>query len=302
MTRAIAADGHALVVTDQNVDGYVATLRPADGSPPVRLGEGDGFGLSPDGKWSFAVTHSSPARRALPHGDGPLDRDAEPRAAHAQLPRWLPDGRIVMFAHTAGRGLNRGYVFDRRTMAPPRAFTDEGVEPVRYWVFPASPDSARVVARDSQGRLVAYRVDGAGAPEPITGLSAQDLPIEWTADGRALFVARYGELPWRVRRHEIASGRETPWTEIAPTQLAGARLEPGVPHPGRPLPGPFLLADARRPLRGEPDPLGTRPPPGKSRVLTRGASMAAPQCAGSGAGRSRSTDGLERLPAHPIRR
>ena len=69
----------------------------------------------------------------------------------------------------------------------------------------------------------AYRVDG-GSPEPIAGLSAPDLPLEWSADGRALFVARPGELPWRIRRHELASGRETPWTEIAPGQMAGARL------------------------------------------------------------------------------
>ena len=69
----------------------------------------------------------------------------------------------------------------------------------------------------------AYRIDG-GPPEPIAGLSPLDLPLEWSADGRALFVARQGELPFRIRRHELTTGRETPWTEVAPGQLAGARL------------------------------------------------------------------------------
>jgi Tol biopolymer transport system component len=225
MTRAISLDGHALVVTDQNVDGYAAALRLADGSPPVRLGEGDSFGLSPDGRWALAVTQLPPRRVVLhPTGTGSSLEMPNPEQLMPDFPRWLPDGRIVMFAHTPGRGLNRGYVFDPRTKTPPRAFTDEGVEPQRYWMIPVSPDSTRVVARSPQGQLGAYRVDGSGPPEPINGLSPQDVAIEWTADGRALFVARYGELPWRVRRHEIASGRETPWTEIAPTQLAGARL------------------------------------------------------------------------------
>jgi hypothetical protein len=59
---------------------------------------------------------------------------------------------------------------------------------------------------------------------PIPNLSPLDVPLEWTADGRALFVARAGELPWRIRRHELATGRETPWIEVAPGQMAGARL------------------------------------------------------------------------------
>jgi hypothetical protein len=114
-------------------------------------------------------------------------------------------------------------VIDPRDGRPPRPFTPESVEPVRWWLIPASADGARILARDAEGRLNAYRIDG-GAPEPIEGVSPLDTPLGWTADGRALLVARYGELPWNVRRHELASGRETPWTEVAPSQLAGARL------------------------------------------------------------------------------
>jgi hypothetical protein len=127
-----------------------------------------------------------------------------------------------MFGTAPGRGHRRGYLLDPKG-GPPRSFTDEGVEPVRYWATPASPDGTRVLARDLQGRVNAYRVDG-GPPEPIPGISPLDLPLEWSADGRAVFVARLGELSWRIRRHELASGRETPWTEIAPGQMAGARL------------------------------------------------------------------------------
>jgi hypothetical protein len=224
MARSVPADGRSVVVTDQSIPGYAAFLRPADASPPVRLGEGDGFGLSPDGRFVLALTQRAPRRLVLhPTGPGAPKELPNPEQLETSHLRWLPDGRIVMFAHSAERGLTRGYVLDPRTDAPPRAFTDEGIEPVRFWSIPASPDGKRVVARDAQGRVSAYRVDG-GPPEPIAGLSPLDVPLEWTADGHALFVGRYGELPWRVRRHEIATGKETLLTEVAPAQLAGSRL------------------------------------------------------------------------------
>ena len=157
-----------------------------------------------------------------PTGPGQSRELPNPEGLYPDHPRWLPDGRIVIFGTAPGRGHRRGYLLDPKG-GPPRPFTDEDVEPVRYWAIPISPDGTRVLARDAQGRVSAYRVDG-GPPEPIPGLSPLDLPLEWSADGRAVFVARSREMPWRIRRHELASGRETPWTEIAPGEMAGARL------------------------------------------------------------------------------
>jgi len=223
MARGIPADPTAIVVTDQSTQDYAVCLRPINGSPPVRLGEGDGYGLSPDGRWALAVTARSPRQILLhPTGPGQSRELKNPEGLLFDFMRWLPDGRIIMFGTAPGRGHRRGYVLDPNGGAP-RPFTDPDVEPVRYWAIPVSPDGSRVVAHDAQGRLNAYRVDG-GAPEPIQGISPLDLPLEWSADGGALFVTRLGELPWRIRRRELASGRETPLTEVAPGQLAGARL------------------------------------------------------------------------------
>jgi eukaryotic-like serine/threonine-protein kinase len=62
MARSLPADGKSIVVTDQAANGYAVFLRPADGSPPVRLGEGDGYALSPDGRWVVALTRWSGPR------------------------------------------------------------------------------------------------------------------------------------------------------------------------------------------------------------------------------------------------
>jgi Tol biopolymer transport system component len=223
MARSLPAAARSIVVTDQSAEGYAVFLRPADGSPPVRLGEGDGYSLSPDGRWAIALTQLPPRRILLhPTGPGASKELPNPEALDPVDMRWLPDGRILMFGSPAGAGLRRGYVLDPKG-GPPRAFTPEGVEPARYWATPVSPDGTRVVARAPDGLAYAYPVDG-GTPEPLRTLGPDDLPLEWAADGRALFITRAGGFPWRIRRHEIATGRETPVTEVAPSQVAGARL------------------------------------------------------------------------------
>ncbi len=48
-----------------------------------------------------------------------------------------------------------------------------------------------------------------------------DVPIAWTADGRSLFTYRAGELPARVNRLDIATGKMQPWRELMPLDSAG---------------------------------------------------------------------------------
>ena len=122
-----------------------------------------------------------------PTGPGETKELPNPESLDLVFIRWLADGRMVMFGAPAGAGLRRGYVLDPKG-GPPRPFTPEGVEPTRYWATAVSPDGTRVVARDPSGVVSAYPVDG-GAPEPFRTLKRDDLPLEWTADGRALLVA-----------------------------------------------------------------------------------------------------------------
>jgi eukaryotic-like serine/threonine-protein kinase len=222
MVRNISADPRAIAITDQSGNRYEVFLRTFDGSLPVHLGEGDTFGISPDGRWTLALTRDSPPRILL-HPTGPGQTRELPNPEGIDYPgmKWLSSGRIVAFG-AAARGRMRGSVIDPADGSH-RPFTEEGVEPVRFWSIPVSPDGARVVARDSEGRVNAYPVDG-GSPVPIDGLSPLDVPLEWSSDGRALFVAKRGEASWKIRRHELASGRETAWTEITPAQPGGIRL------------------------------------------------------------------------------
>jgi hypothetical protein len=43
----------------------------------------------------------------------------------------------------------------------------------------------------------------------------------WTADGRNLIVHRRGELPSKVYKLEVATGRKDLWKELMPLETAG---------------------------------------------------------------------------------
>jgi hypothetical protein len=68
------ADGTLVMFTDGNQSAggnYAVSLRKTDGSPPLRLGEGNGIDLAPDGKYALAYLFSPTPRIVVyPTGAG----------------------------------------------------------------------------------------------------------------------------------------------------------------------------------------------------------------------------------------
>ena len=56
---------------------------------------------------------------------------------------------------------------------------------------------------------------------PVAGSSAGDRPVGWTADGSALWVFRRGEVPARIDRLEVATGRRQEWKRLVPPDPSG---------------------------------------------------------------------------------
>ena len=222
--RFMSPDGTTLVLGDQFREGYQTYLRRSDGSPPVRLGEGDGYSLSPDGKWVLSLTPDAVPRILLhPTGPGQTREVPNPARVIASVARWLPGGRGIVVIGPTSTMASRGYVFDSEG-GPAHPITPEGVEASTLDLgIPLSPDGSRFVARHETAGYNVYRVDG-GAAQPIPGLADGDVPIQWSEDGRALFVGRRSGASWQIRRLDIATGQSKPWTEITPTQTAGLRL------------------------------------------------------------------------------
>jgi Tol biopolymer transport system component len=217
----LTPDGQSLLIAESGEGGgpgYSVYLRRMDGSAAVRLGEGDASALSPDGAWALAInTRATPAQLALlPTGAGTpraLPRDD----INHQRAVFFPDGKRILFAgNEPGRG-TRLYVQDL-VGGKPQAITPEGIRLLRS--KPVSPDGTSVIARGPEGKVYLYPVTP-GEPRPAPGLEPGELPIQWSPDGRFLYVYRRGDVPARVTRVEIASGKRELWKALVPGDTTG---------------------------------------------------------------------------------
>jgi hypothetical protein len=188
------------------------------------LGDGQGFGVSTDGRWAAALPIDGAQVLLHPVGAGQTRALPNPQKLVFDVAEWLPDGKhVVMFGQQQGQP-SRGYVQDIDG-GPPRAFTPEGAALgfLRWWALPVSPDGTRVIGRDQDGKPAIYHLNGSTA-SAIPGVRAEEVPVQWQADGKALLVAHGDGSPWIIERLNLATGRRTPALQIRVGEAAGLRL------------------------------------------------------------------------------
>jgi hypothetical protein len=190
-------------------------LRKTDGSPVVRLGEGWAADLSADGKWVLAVVQSRPPQLVIyPTGAGetrPLDRGEIENYVTAQ---WFRDGKSVLICGNEPGKSTRYYV-QKTGGGTAQPVTPEGTGD--GWL---SSDGKLVLARGSEGKYSVYPIAG-GDPRPVSGLTETDVLAQWSADGRSALVYRRAEIPGRLERVDLATGRRTLFKELAPADRVG---------------------------------------------------------------------------------
>ena len=101
----------------------------------------------------------------------------------------------------------------------PRPITPEGVTGNLL-----SPDGQFLLARDLDEKqpFVLYPVNG-GEPRPVPGLEEEDRVIRWGLEGRYLYIYRPRELPLRIFKLNVLTGKRELGKEIMPADLAGIR-------------------------------------------------------------------------------
>jgi Tol biopolymer transport system component/tRNA A-37 threonylcarbamoyl transferase component Bud32 len=218
--RDISRDGSQVLFDESGYGGgpgYSVFVRKTDGSPAVRLGEGNGQALSPDGKLVISVPITPPDRIVLlPTGAGQPRRLEGSVEVHAA--RWFPDGkRILLEGHEDGHGV-RLYAQDLAGGGP-KPITPEGVR--LFSGGELSNDGRRVAAVGPDQKASIYSTDGGGEPTSIPGWGDNDEPCGWTEDDRGLYVYAHGELPAKVVRLDLATGKREPFREVLPTDPAG---------------------------------------------------------------------------------
>ncbi len=202
----ISSDGRTVVFSETLLGGgthYSAYLRKTDGSPAVRLGDGRAYALSPDGKWVLAtVSRARLEILLLPTGAGdpreiPSDVVDDFRGAS-----FFPDSRRLVFAgNVRGQG-PRLFSADVDGGAP-QPIGPAGLE-LEYPLI--SPDGRSLAAVGAEGDVLLLPL-GEGKPVPVSGAEPGEVPVQWSRDGRSLYVYRPDEIPARVFEVGITGGR-----------------------------------------------------------------------------------------------
>ena len=112
----------------------------------------------------------------------------------------------------------------------------ERVDPL---VLVLSPDGQQVVGIGPDEKAYFYPVAG-GDPRAVPGIEPGEQPIQWSADGKAIYLYKPGGLPANVYRLDLSTGHRTLWKELMPSDSAGvSRIGPILITPD----GQVKLAD-----------------------------------------------------------
>jgi Tol biopolymer transport system component len=211
----LSADGKMLLFYEWG-EGVAAKptvfIRATDGSDAVRLGEGRPLALSPDGQWALAVLDDVSTEIALlPTRTGDVKRlPRGPIAEYLDWAAWSPDHRRIYLAARDASNVARTYVQDVDG-GDPKPITPEG-----FVGLLLSPDGQTLATVDRYGEYYLYGVDGRLDPQPLPGYVDGDVLVQWSADGRFLFVREAGNLTLRLFRLEVSSGAREFWKELLP--------------------------------------------------------------------------------------
>ena len=94
------------------------------------------------------------------------------------------------------------------------ALTEEGTIALRV-----SPDGKRVITLEGKTFYI-QGLDG-GEPKEIPGLESDDEPIQWSDNGRAVFVKAKGDFATKIYRVDLATGARREWKDIDPRIKVG---------------------------------------------------------------------------------
>ena len=214
----LSADGRWLLFTETGQGGgseSAAYRRGLDGSPAVRLREGRGAAMSPDGRWALCMSMSQPSNylEIVPTGAGEVRRLPDNGLGYSGA-SWLPDGqRIVVAASEAGQR-TRLYLIDVE-QGRPTPLTPEGIS---SWAV--SPDGSTIAAKVGAA-ITLYPVDGTGVRE-APGMDGRETVMGWMQEGLLISRPNDPSVPLgELFRVDVRTGRREVWKNILPSDRAG---------------------------------------------------------------------------------
>ena len=215
----LSADGRSILFNETREGGGAKSgvyLRGVDSPTPVRIGDGFGDALSPDGK--LVLCHAGSKLVLLPTGSGEA-RELKVEGAFDLGGAWLPDSRRVIVGGAAGGHGYQLHVIDTLDETS-KAVSPEDIFGEAYRPFTVSSDGRYVAGMTKEETIAIYPIDG-GDAIPLPGAAKGEIPIQWSPDSTALYVYRPTAMPAQVFRIVVATGARDLWKQFSPTDPAG---------------------------------------------------------------------------------
>jgi serine/threonine protein kinase len=221
-SQAISNDGKWISFSTQESGedtNYSSYVRKTDGSPAIRLGDGDPLGFSPDNRWMAAnLPAVGNSLSVLPMGAGEtrIFKTEKVNFLPKGVSPWTPDSKAFMVVGIEpGHGL-RSYLQsiaggDAKPVTPDDVVADL-----------LSPDGTRMLCHDLQGKFWLYPMQG-GTPREVTAIQQGEAALQWLSDGKTIVVRTPGVLTVNTVQIDVESGARKPWKEFPPKDKVGLR-------------------------------------------------------------------------------
>jgi hypothetical protein len=173
----------------------------------------------------LATNSSLDKLKLMPTGAGePRDVPTGPLARITRA-SWFPrTNRVLLLANEKGHA-RRCYVLDL-DQGGLRAVSAEG-KGVEFLGHVVSPDEKTFAAAGEGGQVALHPVDG-GEPKVLPGAPKGTVPLQWSPDGKFLFVYQRESLPAKILRVDLATQKVEPWKELSPGDSTGIVRVPNV--------------------------------------------------------------------------
>jgi eukaryotic-like serine/threonine-protein kinase len=193
----------------------VVYLRTVDSSDAVRLGDGKALALSPDGRWALALQEDPKTQLVLlPTGPGGSRSLPAADLTDFYWAKWFPDSRRLLVVAAGADAVPRSYI----------QHTDTGqLEPIAekgMLGVLVAPDGRRLLISDPLAGYLVWPLDG-GMPVALKDLAPGERPIQWSGDGRFLYVKGPEEAVIRMYRFDLTTGKRELLKELAPPDPSG---------------------------------------------------------------------------------
>jgi hypothetical protein len=196
-------------------------IRPTDGGPAIRLGDGIATDVSSDGKWVLTVTATSPPGLALlPTGVGTAKTIPTP-GLEPVLAFLQPDGRsVIALSSSPGKGSERADLLDIDGRTPPRPLDLPGIN---WDAHGALLEDGSLLAYSTTDRRILIGALPSGPWREIPGgrLPPGEYITVFTRDGRFLQTQTTAQVPAKLFRIDVSTGARTLWKEIEPDDRSG---------------------------------------------------------------------------------